>query len=172
MVECRGSPNAGHYDEAPSPSTPELSNLCHSHPHLYSLYYLSPRLLPFVSRCSHSLPPLIFPLSITATRLISSYSHPLPIFYLLKQLSYTGCLTKCLGQVSFKCETFSYCYDSNECLLSAEVVDSPPEDNQLVQEADCVVVVRKWKQCLKLVMYCCYSRHSKSIWNEGRSALT
>lgn len=68
---------------------------------------------------------------------------PIISFYPFKQVSYDVCLAKCIGQVSFECETFSYCYDSQECMMSSEVVDTPPDDNQLVQQSDCVVIIRK-----------------------------
>lgn len=79
----------------------------------------------------------------TATIILVQPQPPIISFHPLKQVSYDVCLAKCLGQVSFVCETFSYCYDSQECKLSSEVVDTPPEDNQLVQEADCVVISRE-----------------------------
>lgn len=60
----------------------------------------------------------------------------------ITKVSYDVCLARCLGQVSFECETFSYCYEYQECMLSSEVVDTPPDANQLVQQTDCAVIIR------------------------------
>ncbi|XP_045101061.1 uncharacterized protein LOC123498049 [Portunus trituberculatus] len=60
----------------------------------------------------------------------------------IPKVSYGTCLAKCLGQMSFECETFSYCYDTQDCLLSAKAEEKPPPDADLVSQVDCVVIAR------------------------------
>ncbi|KAK8405613.1 hypothetical protein O3P69_001851 [Scylla paramamosain] len=60
----------------------------------------------------------------------------------ITKVSYATCLTKCLGQISFECESFSYCYDSEDCMLSSKAEEKPPPDVDLVSQHDCVVVGR------------------------------
>lgn len=57
--------------------------------------------------------------------------------------SYDECLLGCDTARGFDCQTFSYCYSSQNCFLSREVVDSPIDLHKVVAQGDCVVVARK-----------------------------
>lgn len=63
---------------------------------------------------------------------------------LMLTTTYADCLLACDMTRGFKCETFSYCYKEQSCLLSDFVVKIPVKEKNIIQENDCVIISRRY----------------------------
>ena len=59
------------------------------------------------------------------------------------QNNYASCLELCEFYESFRCETFSYCYDSGKCSLSSQIFVRPMTSDEIIYDGDCNIISSK-----------------------------
>ncbi|KAK7078381.1 hypothetical protein SK128_010915 [Halocaridina rubra] len=80
--------------------------------------------------------------------------------------SYIECLLACDMTLSFTCQTFSYCYNSQNCYLSDYVGSTPVDQNDVVTQQDCVVVGRRYTDSYNVIEGTVYTSDAQQTITE------